>query len=53
MSEHRAIPPLAQRIPAEQPATGQARRRPFISPSVQDLGGLALVTLSSSIPVGP
>jgi hypothetical protein len=45
--------PLAQRIPADQPTTGQARRRPFIRPSVQDLGGLALVTLTTSIPVGP
>ena len=53
MSEKRADTPVASRTPADRIAPAQPTRKPFVRPSVQDLGGLALVTLVTSIPVGP
>jgi hypothetical protein len=46
MLEQHTDTPVAPR----KPASG---RQPFVRPAVEDLGGLALVTLVSSIPVGP
>ena len=35
------------------PRKAVSARQPFVRPAVEDLGGLALVTLVSTIPVGP
>ncbi|HSU12790.1 MAG TPA: hypothetical protein VLK66_01715 [Longimicrobium sp.] len=46
MPEQHAHAPVVQRAPAQA-------RKPFVRPSVEDLGGLTLVTLTVSVPVGP
>jgi hypothetical protein len=35
------------------PRKAVSARQPFVRPAVEDLGGLTLVTLAVSIPVGP
>jgi hypothetical protein len=37
-------------MPETRSTAGQPLRKPFVQPTVQDLGGLTLVTLLTSIP---
>lgn len=47
MPEQHTDAPVAQRTAHPQ------ARKPFVRPAVEDMGGLTLVTLAATIPVGP
>jgi len=47
MPEQHTDAPVAQHTAHPQ------ARKPFVRPAVEDMGGLTLVTLAATIPVGP